>query len=184
MNIDKSWRCLVWTAAFLTPAGLVSAAGAIKPAASAISFTFTQMNVPVKAVFRNFDGHIAYDDPAAASAEVKIAVNSIDLGDPEYNQEVLKKEWLDGTRFPTASFVSSASAPGPSGTIEVTGALTIKGTTMPVRFPVQVRTEGQRRVFEGALPISRLAFKLGEGQWQDVAVVKDQVMIHFRLVTE
>jgi polyisoprenoid-binding protein YceI len=37
-------------------------------------------------------------------------------------------------------------------------------------------------VFEGTLPIRRLAFGIGEGEWRDPSVVADEVIVRFRLV--
>jgi polyisoprenoid-binding protein YceI len=189
----SSYQRLIRTAVLLVLSGTAclanSATLAIKPDISDLSFTFTQMGVPVKAVFKNFSGQIDYDPaaPDAARAKVSIDVKSIDMGDALYNQEVLAKDWLHAAQFPEASFAATSAAPqkGSKGNgMEISGDLSIKGKTVPVRVPATVRTEGRRQVFEGAFPISRLAFGLGEGEWRDTSIVKDQVLIHFRLVGE
>jgi len=36
-------------------------------------------------------------------------------------------------------------------------------------------------VFEGQLPIKRLAFNIGEGEWKDTSMVADEVVIKFRV---
>lgn len=192
VNIGALFRRTVQVAILFGLTGTLSAAAAavfkLNPSASEISFTLSQMNVPVKAAFKKFTGQIGYESTAQgpASADVKITVNSIDMGDAEFNREALKKEWLNAAQFPEASFTLSAAGPGATenGKTEVSGALTIKGKTIPVRFPVNVKTESKRQIFEGNLPISRLAFNVGDGEWKDTSIVKDQVIIHFRLVTE
>ena len=165
---------------------LPALAAALKadPAKSTVSAVFKQIGVPVEAKFKRFNAQISYDSakPEVAKASVEIDIPSFDLGDPEYNKEVLKKEWFNATQFPKASFVSSALKPGANGKLDVSGKLTIKGQTADVSFPLTVKKEGANQVFEGALPIKRLAFNIGEGEWKDTSMVADEVLIKFRVV--
>lgn len=154
------------------------------PAKSSVSAVFKQMNVPVEGKFKKFRAQIDFDDakPELSRASVDIDIPSFDLGDPEFNSEVLKKEWFNAVQFPKASFVSSAMKAGADGKFDVTGKLTIKGRSADVRFPMSVKRDGASRVFEGALPIRRLAFNIGEGEWKDTDIVADEVTIKFRVV--
>lgn len=156
------------------------------PAKSSVSATFKQMGVPVEAKFKQFSAQIDYDaaKPAASKASVEIATASFDLGDAEYNKEVAKKEWFNTAQFPKASFVSSAIAPAGAGKLNVSGKLTIKGRSADVSFPLSVRSEGGKQVFEGQLPIKRLAFNIGEGEWKDTSMVADEVVIKFRVTAQ
>ena len=165
---------------------LPALASALKtaPEKSSVSAVFKQLSVPVEAKFKKFDARISYDgaNPAAAKASVEIDIPSFDLGDPEYSKEVLKKEWFNAAEFPKASFVSSAIKPAGSGKLEVAGKLTIKGKTTDVSFPLTVKKEGPNQIFEGSLPIKRLVFNIGEGEWKDTSMVADEVVIRFRVV--
>ncbi len=71
---------------------------------------------------------------------------------------------------------------GRPGKLDVAGKLTIKGKTTDVSFPLTVKKEGANQIFEGALPIKRLAFNIGEGEWKDTSMVADEVLIKFRVV--
>ena len=152
-------------------------------AASGVSAVFKQMNVPVEAPFRTFAAQIDYDaaKPEASKASVDIATASMDLGDAEYNREVAKKEWFNTAQFPKATFVSTSIKPAGAGKLNVAGKLTIKGKTADVNFPLSVKTEGGKHLFEGQLPIHRLAFNIGEGEWKDTSMVADEVVIKFRV---
>ena len=171
--------------ALLLP-GIADAVLKTDPAGSSVSATFKQLNVPVEAKFKKFTAQIDYDSgkAAAAKATVEIDVPSFDLGDPDYNKEVLKKEWFNAAQFPKASFVSTAIVPmpGPAGRLTVSGKLTIKGKTTDVSFPLTVKQDGGRQVFDGALPIKRLTYGIGEGEWKDTSVVADEVVIRFHVV--
>lgn len=168
--------------------GLSLAAGAANllkadPAKSSVSAVFKQMNVPVEAKFMKYNIIIDYNaaTPDASKASVEIDTASLDLGEADMNKEVAKKEWFNSVQFPKANFVSNTiKATGP-GKLQVTGKLSIKGKTVDVAFPLTVKAEGGKQVFEGALPIKRLAFNIGEGEWKDTAMVADEVTIKFHV---
>ena len=152
---------------------------------SSVTITFKQLNVPVDAKFRKFNAQISYDaaKPETSKATVDIDIAGFDLGDAEYNKEVMKKEWFNAAQFPKASFVSSQIKAGAAGKLDVAGKLTIKGKTSDVSFPLTVKKEGTNQIFEGALPIKRLSYNIGEGEWKDTSMVADEVTIKFRVVT-
>jgi polyisoprenoid-binding protein YceI len=153
------------------------------PAKSSVAAVFKQMNVPVEAKFKTFTAQIDYDaaKPESAKASVDIQTASMDLGDAEYNREVSKKEWFNTAQFPKASFISTSIKPAGAGKLNVAGKLTIKGKTADVAFPLTVKAEAGKQVFEGQLPIKRLAFNIGEGEWKDTSMVADEVVIKFRV---
>jgi polyisoprenoid-binding protein YceI len=171
-------------AATLLGAALIANAAPLKTdvAHSSVSAVFKQMNVPVESSFKRFDARIDYDaaHPEKASARVDIDTTSFDMGQADYNKEIAKKEWFNSAQFPKATFVSSSIKPAGSNKLNVTGKLTIKGKTADVSFPLNVKPEGGKQVFEGQLPIKRLAFNIGEGEWQDTSMVADEVLIKFR----
>jgi 2-oxoglutarate dehydrogenase E1 component len=96
-----------------------------------------------------------------------------------FPQDSLAKELA---KYPKATFVSSAFKPGANGKVDVVGKLTIKGITQDITAPVTFKQDGANQVFEGALPIKRNAFKVGDGEWKDTSVVADDVTIKFRVV--
>ncbi len=155
----------------------------VDPAKSSVSAVFRQMGVPVEAKFTRFTAQVSFDStkPQEGKASVDIDIPSFDLGDPDYNREVQKKEWFNGSQFPKASFVSTRIQAGAPGKCDVSGKLTIKGKTADVSFPLSVKKEGDQQVFDGSLPIKRLAFGIGEGEWKDTSIVADEVVIKFRV---
>ena len=157
----------------------------VDPAKSAVSIVFKQMNVPVDAKFKKFNASIDYNavKPETSKASVEIDLTSFDLGDAQYNAEVQKKEWFNSAQFPKANFASTAMKASGKDKLDVSGVLSIKGKSVNVSFPVSVKQEGNQRIFDGNLPIKRLAFNIGEGEWKDTGMVADEVMIKFHVVT-
>jgi len=141
------------------------------------------MNVPVEAPFKRFSAQIDYDaaKPESAKASVDIDTASLDVGDPDMNKEVAKKEWFNAAQFPKATFVSTGIKPAGPGKLTVSGKLSIKGRATDVSFPLTVKTEAGKQVFEGTLPIKRLTYNIGEGEWKDTSMVADEVVIKFRV---
>src|SRR5471030_955206 len=145
------------------------------PGKTTVSATFKQMNVPVESKFKTYAITIDYNaaTPDASKASVEVDTASLDLGEPDMNKEVAKKEWFNSAQFPKASFVSTAIKSAGAGKLNVTGKLTVKG-----------KTDGGKQVFDGVLPIKRLAFNIGEGEWKDTSMVADDVTIKFHVVAQ
>jgi polyisoprenoid-binding protein YceI len=173
--------------------GVALAAGAVfsananaaaEGAASTVTAVFKQMNVPVEGRFNKFTADVHFDpaNAGAGSAKIDVDVASFDIGAPEYNQEVAGDEWFDAAHFPHATFVSTQIKAGANGAYSVTGKLTIKGKTTDVVVPVQFHKDGANEVFDGALPIKRLTYGIGTGEWKDTSVVADDVQIKFHIV--
>jgi polyisoprenoid-binding protein YceI len=156
---------------------------AIDYARSQISVQSRQMNVPVEAPFKKFSAQVNFDPnkPEASTAVVEIDLNSFDIGDAEMNDNVKDKNWFDTKTYPTARFTSTAIRSLGGGRFEARGPLTLKGKTMEVVAPFTVKANGAERVFEGAFPIRRLQYSVGDGVWRDTSVVADEVQIKFRL---
>jgi polyisoprenoid-binding protein YceI len=158
----------------------------VDPVKSGVGVTFKQMGVAVDAKFNKLTAQVEYDPakPENAKANVEIDVSSFDLGDPDYSAEVRKKEWFHAVQFPKATFSSSKIRAAGAGKLDVTGKLTLKGKVTDLQFPLSVKKEGSAHIFEGSVPIKRLAFGIGDGEWKDTSVVADEVIIKFRIVAQ
>jgi len=187
----RSWRwraavgaVAVWAggAAALLAGGAAHAQ--LDAAKSTIVAISRQMNVPVQGSFTKFSAQIDFDParPTSGSARITVDTASYDLGDPSYNDSVHGPEWFDAKAFPEATFVSTAIAPTATNQYSVSGKLTIKGHTQTVAVPVVLTQQGGTQTFDGTLPIHRLAFDIGTGEWKDTSTVADVVLIKFHIV--
>lgn len=155
----------------------------VNNANSTIQFTFKQMEVPVKGVFKRFNAVIDYDQlkPENSKARIDIDLKSIDLPAPEYNAEVLKKEWFNATQYPQASFIATSMKAMGVGKLFVSGTLTMKGKSILVSFPLSIKSEANTQTFEGNFTIKRLSFNIGEAEWKDTSMLADEITIQFRI---
>jgi polyisoprenoid-binding protein YceI len=168
----------------LTAAALpVAAQQKLLPAQSSIAFEIKQMGVPVQGHFKKFDAQINFDATKLAASKVTFTVDiaSATLGAPEMDSELPKATWFNTAKFPQAQFTSSAFKPLGGGKYEVTGKLAIKGQSRDVTVPLAMTQAGATTTASGLLPIKRLAFRIGEGDWADTSMVADDVQVRFTL---
>lgn len=167
---------------------LLAASGAAWAEVSASKSTIVavsrQMSVPVVGRFMKFDAQINFDPakPAEGTARLTVDTGSYDLGDAGYNDSVRGPEWFDAKAYPQATFVSTSIVSTGPNQYSVSGNMTIKGHTQPVVAPVVLTQQGATQIFDGTLPILRLAFGIGTGEWKDTSTVADEVLIKFHII--
>lgn len=162
------------------------AAARLQPAQSRIAFVTKQMGVPVEGSFGHFEADIAFDprQPDGGSVVLQIDMASASLGVAQSDAELPRPQWFDSTRFPRASFRSTAIKALGAGQFEVAGRLTLKGHVEDVLVPVQITQSGGNSVATGSFTVRRLAFKVGDGEWTDTSVVANDVQVRFKLVLD
>lgn len=151
---------------------------------STISFVPTLMGSKTEGSFKKFSAQIRFDPekPAQTQARADVMVQSFDIGFDEATEEALGQNWFDVKKFPQATFIATQVRPMAANQFELSGNLTIKGQTQPVRFPVTLTREaGNNARLDGALVIKRLDFGLGQGQWAATGTVSNDVKILIRL---
>ena len=129
------------TAAFAatqTAADLPAGAYALDKKHASVTARVLHMGVSYYAVrFDTFDASFTYDPANPSGAKVKASVDatSLDVGAP-YGRR-FADEFLDATKNPVVSFVSTQIVPAADGkTATMTGNLTLHGVTKPVTFNV------------------------------------------------
>lgn len=152
-------------------------------AQSELAFTARQMGVPIQGHFKKFDAQVSFDAAKLATSKVAFTVDmgSASIGTPEMDTELPKAPWFNVPQFPQASFASSSFKALGGGKYEVAGQLSIKGQAQPVVVPLTMTQNGAVTTASGVLPIKRLAFKIGDGDWADTSMVADDVQVRFKL---
>ncbi len=152
-------------------------------AQSELAFTAKQMGVPIQGRFKKFDAQLSFDAAKLAASKVALTVDmgSASIGTPEMDTELPKTTWFNVPKFPQASFASSSFKALGGGKYEVAGQLSIKGRAQPVLVSLAMTQSGSVTTATGVLPIKRLAFGIGDGDWADTAMVADEVQVRFKL---
>lgn len=175
----KAW-CL---AVALLVAPCSAAAQTVDPARSEIAFGFRQENVPGSGRFRKFAADVAFDAarPEALRAAVEVDVTSVDLGDPGWNSDIQGASWFSTRRFPKATFVASGAKALGGGRFEAPAKFTLKGVTRDVVATFTAKAEADGILLEGAVPLKRTEFGVGDGAWADTRVVANEVAVRFKM---
>lgn len=158
------------------------AAARLVPAGSEVTFTATQIGVPLQGSFKRFDAQIAFNpkQPQGGKVAFGIELGSVAIN-AETDGELAKAPWFNAAKFPKATFTSTAIKGLGGGRFEVAGTLSIKGQARPVVVPVTLTQAGGNTTATGTLAIKRLDFKIGEGEWTDTSVVANDVQVRFKL---
>jgi polyisoprenoid-binding protein YceI len=118
----------------------------VDTAHSAIEFSVKHMMIArVRGSFHKFDASIEADptDLTTASIQFRIDVSSIDTGNNDRDAHLRSADLFDVEQFPSITFDSTKIVKTGENEYDVTGNLTIHGTTRPVTFAVTY--EGQAK---------------------------------------
>lgn len=119
---------------------------AVDPAHSSIDFAIRHMMVSkVKGTFHTFEANIDADpeDLTAATVEFSIDVNSVDTRNQDRDNHLRSADFFDVENHPKMTFKSTQFTKKSPGEYEVTGDLTIRGTTCPETFIVSYEGSGK-----------------------------------------
>ena len=112
----------------------------IDPAHSSAQFSIRHMMISnVRGGFSSVTGTVEYDaaNPADSSVDVVIDANTIKTLDESRDAHLKSADFLDTEKYPTITFKSTKIAATGDGEVNVTGDLTIHGTTKPVTLKVE-----------------------------------------------
>lgn len=89
--------------------------------------------------FNKFEGRFNYDEnqPEKASVSVTIDTRSIDTNHAERDKHLRSKDFFHVDKYPQARFVSTGFREMGNGRAELTGNLTLHGTTRPITIEVE-----------------------------------------------
>ena len=183
MQMSSFFSALALGSAALLAAQPAVAQQKLVPAQSEVQFTARQMGVPLEGHFKKFDAQVSFDPAKLATSKIVFTVDtgSATMGSRETDAELPKATWFNVPQFPQATFQSSAIKALGAGKFEVTGKLSINGLARDVVVPVTLVQNGATTLATGALPLKRLAFKIGENEWADTSMVADDVQVKFKL---
>jgi polyisoprenoid-binding protein YceI len=137
---------------------------AIDPSHSRLGFVARHaMVTKVRGAFLDVagQGHFDAENPASANLQVTIQAASIDTGNADRDGHLRSNDFFEMETYPEITFVSTSVAPTGDDTYDVTGDLTIKGTTKSVVIPFEVSGPAQdpwgntRIGLEGELKVNR-----------------------------
>ncbi len=162
---------------------LANAQQRVVPAQSEIAFVSKQFGVPVGGKFKKFDAKVTFDPKKVEAAKVNFNVDllSADIGNSETEAELKKPGWFNSQKMPQANFTSTAVKAIGGGKFEFSGKLSIKGISQNVVVPVTLTQSAGVTRAVGSFTLKRLDFKIGDGEWNDVSLVANEVVVNIKL---
>ncbi len=80
-----------------------------------------------------------------AACDVRITVASLDMGDPAWTKALLGKSWFAAEQFPDMQFVCERLEQTDAQHGTLSGQLSIRGVTRPVRFALTLNRAGMHK---------------------------------------
>lgn len=182
MNTRAVGAALVATliAAAAQAATPVATSFELEPSGSSLSFTATQQGAKFESHFDRFTTSVSFDpaQPETGRIEARVDLGSVDTGNPERDEVLKTADWFNLGKWPVAVFLAERIVRTSEG-YAASGTLTLRGVSRPVtlqfRWTPPAGTKPARLV--GSAALERLAFGVGQGDWQDTAYVANAVAV-------
>jgi polyisoprenoid-binding protein YceI len=166
-------------------ASVTSASAAETRASSAgeIRFTARYEGQALEGVFRNFRVEMPVGSAAGEPLALRVSVmtGSADMNDVDVNAELKTPTFFDVASHPEAVFSSDTIEQMPDGGYTASGTITVKGVAHPLTVPFRLRATGAGRELSGEVSVSRLAWRIGLGEWAQTDLIADDVEVRFRI---
>lgn len=145
----------------------------------------------VRGAFNEFEGTatIAGDDLSGSSVRVTIKAASIDTRNEQRDEHLRSNDFLAMEEYPDITFTSTSVRKTGDTSVEITGDLTIRGTTNSVTIPFEFEGAatdpfGNERIgFEGSVAISRKDYGISWNAALEAGgvLVSDKVTLEFEV---
>jgi polyisoprenoid-binding protein YceI len=177
------------TSATVTDAVEVAAptdtAGAVKYAfspESEIHFVGSKVTGSHAGGFKTFSGSFSVANGALAGTGQKITIdmNSVWSDDDKLTEHLKNEDFFNVTKFPESSFELTGLKQESEGSYQVSGNLTLTGTTKNITFPATVTVNGDKASIQAKFDINRKDFGIAyAGRADDL--IRDEVVIELKL---
>ncbi len=155
---------------------------------SALGFVALQQGSEVKGGFEAFDALILFDpdDLENSRIDVDIDMTSVTTGHGDRDKTLKSASFFDVETWPSAAFKSGTITATGDGQYEAAGTLTMRDVTRDVVLPFTLVIEEEGDMMsaqaKGELPILRLDYGIGQGDWTSTTTVADEVVITIDIV--
>jgi len=153
---------------------------------SRLGFIALQQGAEVVGSFDVFEAEIVFDpeDLENSRISVDIDVTSINSGQGPRDDTLKSSSFFEAATWPRAAFKSQAITAVGDNQYEAAGTLQIRDVTKDVVLPFSLAIEAaaddpssQQAEAKGELPILRLDYGVGQGDWTSTTTVADEVII-------
>lgn len=181
-------KILLLAALLLVPSLAEAKTYTVDPAKSKIAFNVTHSVKPVAGTFNKWEAKIDFDaaNLVGSKIEAVIYTGMVKTGESIYDGTLPSSDWLDSTKFPKATFVSTSvekAGADKKNVYVARGLLTLKGKSQPASLSfILTPADGGGDVVtaKGEMLLDRLALGVGvasdpKAQWvsKDIKLIVD-----------
>lgn len=182
--IVKTWIVTFWM--LWIPMSVYASVSQWKiiPNESSITFTGTQNNAPASGSFKKFTGEIAFDPNQLSKSTVHIVIDmsSLTSSYSTFTDTLQSADWFDIKKYPQAIYEATHFTKTGNNTYQANGNLTIRDKTLPITLTFNAEPLSNTKVrAKGSVMIKRLDYGVGQGQWADTSLVKNEVQVNFTI---
>ena len=158
---------------------LAESGWAIVQGQSKLQFRTTMYGAAFTGDLADFNGTIIFnpDDLSTAKADITVNMGKVVTGDADRDTNITGEAWFDTAKFPESRFESVTFEKADGNNYVAVGNLTIRGKTMPVAIPFTLDINGNTARMVGTVMLKRLAYGIGEGEWEDDKTVGHDVEV-------
>jgi polyisoprenoid-binding protein YceI len=170
--------------ALATPAlAAPPATWAVDKAHSRLAFSSAVSGKAFTGVFRDWTAQIHFDPKDLPHSDVVATINvaSAVTGDQDRDTLLPDEDWFWTSRFSRAQFTARAFRAAGPGRYVAAGTLSLRGVQKPVILPFSLTIDGAVARMTGEANVDRIAFGVGQGEWQATDTVPAQVLVHVDL---
>ena len=155
---------------------------------SYVSFTTKQYDQEFSGTFKGISGAIFFDreNLPDSAVNIKIPISTIETGSADRDQQALLEDWFYEEKYPHATFkTTSFEKLSEKHLFLAKGDLSIRGVSNKIELPfsleIENKDQGQHAVMKAKIDLSRLAFGVGQGQWQSTEAISGDVVLSINL---
>lgn len=157
------------------PAILLLLSGTAAPTTWTFDHAASGIDLSVRALggthtgrFEDWSGELVLDPATPADARIGLTVTagSLKMHPSIATSRAIGRDFLDAARYPEIRFQLRSMEPLGPDRFTAHGAVTMKGITRPVAFPLDLRVEGRTAQMAGGFTVDRTDFGIGTtGPW-------------------
>jgi polyisoprenoid-binding protein YceI len=150
---------------------------------STLGFATTWSGDPLQGRFERWTADILFspDDLAHSKVTVSIDVTSAKTGDDQRDASLPSSDWFDAAAHPKARFTATRFD-HPGGERYVAhGTLNLRGVSKPLDLPFRLTIAGDTAKVSGETSLDRLAFGVGQGDFQSTDQAPAKVSVRVEL---
>ncbi|HET9680092.1 MAG TPA: YceI family protein [Gammaproteobacteria bacterium] len=146
-----------------------------------LQFSVTHQQDVIQGTFTNFTVRFCQTDKNPQKLHVIVATASATTGNSLANAALASDTFLAVKAYPQAEYAAGTFAAENTGFVAA-GKLTLHGVTQAMNVFFVVNKKADRLVLQGHAIVPRLAFNIGQDEWQTTKELANEIRLEFKVM--